>query len=240
MDLRPVRRALLSVSDKSGLIDFARGLAAFGVELVSTGGTRKALAEGGLAVRDVATHWLPRDARWPSQDAPPDVHGGFLARRDDPAHMKTIAEHGIAPIDLVVVQPLPVRSHGCQAGREPGRGRSRTSTSAGPRCVRSAAKNYEGVAVLTDPAQYAAVLRRSCGAHSGSLTLATRERLAAAAFARTAAYDRAIAAYFATAGAGAEMPGRRCTSIFRTAVRSATARIPTRRRPFTLRPPRRL
>ncbi len=205
MDLCPVRRALLSVSDKSGLIDLARGLASYGVELVSTGGTRKALADAGLEVRDVSgLTGFPEMLDGRVKTLHPVVHGGLLARRDDPAHMKTIAEHGIAPIDLVVVNLYPFE----QTAARPGVTHETVVENidiGGPSMVRSAAKNYADVAVLTDPGQYPGVLDELRG-NGGSLTLATRERLAAAAFARTAAYDRAISNYFAARHGGEELP----------------------------------
>ncbi len=205
MDLRPVRRALLSVSDKSGLIELARGLVSYGVELVSTGGTRKALAEAGLAVRDVAgLTGFPEMLDGRVKTLHPMVHGGLLARRDDPEHMKTIAEHGIAPIDLVVVNLYPFEA----TAARPGVAHEFVIENidiGGPSMVRSAAKNYADVAVLTDPNQYAGVLDE-LRVHHGSLSLATRERLAAAAFARTAGYDRAISAYFAARHSAYELP----------------------------------
>jgi phosphoribosylaminoimidazolecarboxamide formyltransferase / IMP cyclohydrolase len=205
MDLRPIRRALLSVSDKSGLLDLARGLIAHGVELISTGGTAKALAEADLAVRDVASlTGFPEMLDGRVKTLHPMVHGGLLARRDDPEHMKVIAEHGIAPIDLVVVNLYPFEA----TVARPGVTREVVIENidiGGPSMLRSAAKNYEGVAVLTDPGQYAAVLEE-LQANKGSLTLATRERLAAAVFARTAAYDRAISNYFAAGANANELP----------------------------------
>jgi phosphoribosylaminoimidazolecarboxamide formyltransferase/IMP cyclohydrolase len=205
MDLRPVRRALLSVSDKTGLLELARGLASFGVELVSTGGTGKALTKAGLAVRDVASlTGFPEMLDGRVKTLHPMVHGGLLARRDDPAHMKTIAEHGIEPIDLAVVNLYPFEA----TVARPGVAHEFVMENidiGGPSMVRSAAKNYEGVAVLTDPGQYPGVLEE-LRVNAGSLTLATRERLAAAAFARTAAYDRAISAYFAARHDREELP----------------------------------
>src|SRR5579883_1948539 len=108
MDLRPVRRALLSVSDKSGLLDLARGLASFGVELISTGGTRKTLADAGLAVRDVSeVTGFPEMLDGRVKTLHPRIHGGILAVRDNPEHVKTLQEQGIQPIDLVVCNLYP-------------------------------------------------------------------------------------------------------------------------------------
>lgn len=196
MDLRPVRRALLSVSDKTGLVDLARGLAEWRAELISTGGTRKALAEAGLPVRDVSdVTGFPEILDGRVKTLHPRVHAGILAVRDNPQHQATLTEHGVAPIDLVVCNLYPFE----QTVARPGSSHEDVVENidiGGPSMVRSAAKNYHDVAVVTDPGQYAGVLEE-LRAHRGALTLATRERLAAAAFARTAAYDRAIAAYFA-------------------------------------------
>jgi phosphoribosylaminoimidazolecarboxamide formyltransferase/IMP cyclohydrolase len=207
MNLRSVRRALLSVSVKTNLLDFARGLAALGVELISTGGTRKALTEGGLAVRDVSeVTGFPEmlDAR--VKTLHPRVHGGILAVRDNPEHVATLKAHQIEPIDLVAVNLYPFEATVARPG----------STHAeiienidigGPAMVRSAAKNYADVAVLTDPGQYAAVLDE-LRVYNGALTLETRERLAGAAFARTAAYEQAVSAYFARRAGAGELPAR--------------------------------
>jgi phosphoribosylaminoimidazolecarboxamide formyltransferase/IMP cyclohydrolase len=196
MNLHTIRRALLSVSDKSGLIDLARGLHAFGIELISTGGTRKTLAEAGLTVRDISdVTGFPEILDGRVKTLHPKIHGGLLAIRDNPEHARTIAAQGIQPIDLVVCNLYPFE----QTVAKPGATREEIVENidiGGPSMLRSAAKNYHDVAVVTAPAQYAAVLDE-LRTHNGSLSLATRERLAAAAFARTASYDRAIAAYFA-------------------------------------------
>ncbi len=196
MNLRTIRRALLSVSDKSGLIDLARGLQAFGVELISTGGTRKALAEAGLTVRDISeVTGFPEILDGRVKTLHPKIHGGLLAIRDNPEHAQTIAAQGIQPIDLVVCNLYPFEQTVAKAGAT----REEIVENidiGGPSMLRSAAKNYHDVAVVTAPEQYAPLLEE-LRTHGGSLTLATRERLAAAAFARTASYDRAIATYFA-------------------------------------------
>jgi phosphoribosylaminoimidazolecarboxamide formyltransferase/IMP cyclohydrolase len=202
MDLRPVRRALLSVSDKTGLLDLARGLAELHVELISTGGTRKALADAGLTVRDIAdVTGFPEILDGRVKTLHPRVHAGILAVRDNPQHQATLREQGIAPIDLVVSNLYPFEATVARAGSSH-EDIVENIDVGGPSMVRAAAKNYRDVAIVTDPGQYAAVLEELRG-HGGALTLATRERLAAAAFARTAAYDRAISAYFA-GRAGAE------------------------------------
>src|SRR5437879_5291661 len=207
MQLRTVRRALLSVSDKSNLLDFARGLAAFGIELISTGGTRKALGEGGLAVRDVAdVTGFPEMLDGRVKTLHPRIHGGILAVRDNAEHQETLRAHQIEPIDLVVVNLYPFQATVARPN----------STHAeiienidigGPALVRSAAKNYADVAIVTEPAQYTSVLDE-LRVYSGALTLATRERLAGAAYARTAAYDRAVSAYFAGRVGTEPLPAR--------------------------------
>jgi phosphoribosylaminoimidazolecarboxamide formyltransferase / IMP cyclohydrolase len=196
MTIRTIRLALLSVSDKSGLIDLARGLAAFHVELISTGGTRKALADAGLSVRDVSeVTGFPEMLDGRVKTLHPRIHGGILAVRDNPEHAKTLQEHGISPIDLVVCNLYPFEA----TVSRPGATHEEIIENidiGGPSMVRSAAKNYRDVAIVTSPDQYAAILEEM-RQHNGALSLATRQQLAAAAFARTAAYDRAISAYFA-------------------------------------------
>jgi phosphoribosylaminoimidazolecarboxamide formyltransferase/IMP cyclohydrolase len=205
MSLRPIRRALLSVSDKNGLAELGRGLAAFGVELVSTGGTSKALADAGLKVRDVAElTGFPEMLDGRVKTLHPHVHGGILAVRDNAEHMKTIAAHGIGPIDLVVVNLYPFEATVAKAGVSHEEVVENIDIG-GPTLVRAAAKNYHDVAVLTSPMQYVGVLDEM-KINAGALSLETRERLAAAAFARTAAYDQAIAGYFARRAGGERFP----------------------------------
>lgn len=195
MDLRKIRRALLSVSDKSGLVDFARALIQMNVELISTGGTHKTLADAGLAVQEIsAVTGFPEMLDGRVKTLHPRIHAGILAVRDDPAHDAAMSEHGIKPIDLVVCNLYPFEQVA-----------ARTESTheeivenidvGGPSMIRAGAKNYAGVAVVTDPAQYAGILDEM-RTHDGSLSLATRNRLASAAFARTAAYDRAISGFF--------------------------------------------
>ena len=189
-----IRRALLSAHDKSGLVEFARGLAALGAEILSTGGTAKLLRESGLAVRDVSeVTGFPELLDGRVKTLHPTIHGGILARRDLPEHMAALERHGIAPIDLVAVALYPFE----RTVARPGVARTEAIEQidvGGPALIRAAAKNAASVAVVTDPAQYPAVLAelRSSG---GSLSAATRERLAHDAFRRTAQYDAAIAAY---------------------------------------------
>src|SRR5579885_3678885 len=170
MNLRPIRRALLSVSDKAGLLDFARGLAELHVELISTGGTRKALADAGLAVRDISDlTGFPEILDGRVKTLHPRVHGGILAVRDNPQHAQTIQAQGIAPIDMVVCNLYPfeatVAKPGCTHEEV-----IETIDIGGPSMVRSAAKNYHDVAVLTDPGQYPEVLEE-LRANNGALTL---------------------------------------------------------------------
>jgi phosphoribosylaminoimidazolecarboxamide formyltransferase/IMP cyclohydrolase len=202
-----IRRALLSVSDKTGLIDFARGLAGLGVELISTGGTRKALLDAGLAVLDVAeVTGSPEMLDGRVKTLHPRIHGGILAIRDNPEHAATLKAHGIEPIDLVVCNLYPFEATVARPGSTHEEVVENIDIG-GPSMVRSAAKNYRDVAVLTDPGQYPAVLAE-LRATDGRLSLETRERLAADAFARTAAYDRAIAAYFASRTGGETLPAQ--------------------------------
>jgi phosphoribosylaminoimidazolecarboxamide formyltransferase/IMP cyclohydrolase len=189
-----IRRALLSVSDKTGLIDLARGLADLGVELLSTGGTARALAAAGLAVREVAdVTGFPEMLDGRVKTLHPAIHGGILARRDVPAHEEALARHGIGPIDLVAVNLYPFEKTVAQAG-VPFEDVLEQIDVGGPAMIRAAAKNHAGVVVLVDPAQYEPLmdeLRRSGGIVSG----VTRQRLAFEAFRRTAQYDAAIAAW---------------------------------------------
>jgi phosphoribosylaminoimidazolecarboxamide formyltransferase/IMP cyclohydrolase len=178
------------------LLDFARGLAALDVELISTGGTRKTLADAGLTVKDISEITeFPEMLDGRVKTLHPRVHGGILAIRDKPEHMQTVAAHGIQPIDLVVVNLYPFEATAARAGSSH-EDIIENIDIGGPSMVRSAAKNYHDVAIVTDPHQYSSVFEEM-RASRGALTLETREKLAAAAFARTASYDRAISNYFA-------------------------------------------
>ena len=207
MALRTIRRALLSVSDKSGLVDLARVLAEFAVELVSTGGTRKALEEAGLAVRDISqVTGFPEILDGRVKTLHPRVHGGILAVRDNPQHLATLQEQRIVPIDLVVCNLYPFEATLAQPGSAH-EAIIENIDIGGPTLVRAAAKNYRDVAVLTDPNQYAAAIEE-LRAQGGALTTATRERLAAAAFARIVAYDQAISSYFQARAGGEALPAQ--------------------------------
>ena len=193
----PVRRALLSVSDKTGVVDLARALAARGVELVSTGGSAGALREAGLAVRDVAeVTGFPEMMDGRVKTLHPMIHGGLLAVRDEPAHAEAMAAHGIGAIDLVVVNLYPF-----EATVARGAGREEVIENidiGGPSMVRSAAKNHAYVAIVTDPGDYAELLAE-LEMKDGATGLDLRRRLAAKAFAATAGYDAMIASWFAFA-----------------------------------------
>jgi phosphoribosylaminoimidazolecarboxamide formyltransferase/IMP cyclohydrolase len=194
-DLRPISRALISVSDKTGLVEFARALTKHGIVLLSTGGTAKALADAGLAVRDVAeVTGFPEMMDGRVKTLHPKIHGGLLGIRDNREHASAMAAHGIEPIDLLVVNLYPFEQtvakgsdyDTCIENIDIG----------GPAMIRAAAKNHADVAVVVDAEDYAA-LRTELERHNGATTLKLRQRLAAKAYARTAVYDAAISNWFA-------------------------------------------
>ncbi len=201
-DILPLRRALISVSDKTGLIDHARALAEAGAKLVSTGGTKAAIADAGLKVEDVsAVTGFPEMMDGRVKTLHPKVHGGLLALRDEPEHAKAMAEHGIEGFDLLYVNLYPFEAtvargaafEDCIENIDIG----------GPAMIRAASKNFGYVAVATDADDMAAILAEL--KEHGGTTLALRKRLAAKAYARTGAYDAAISAWFA-AQLGEEAP----------------------------------
>ncbi len=193
-DLVPIRRALLSVSDKRGLVALAHALLAHGATLISTGGSATVLRDAGLAVTDVSeVTGFPEILDGRVKTLLPAIHGGILARRDDPSHLSALEAHGIAPIDLVVVNLYPFEAT-VAAGR-PDAACIEHIDIGGPALIRAAAKNHAHVAVLTAPEQYEAFAAELADAHG--TRLATRRRLAAEAYAATAAYDAAIAGWFA-------------------------------------------
>jgi phosphoribosylaminoimidazolecarboxamide formyltransferase/IMP cyclohydrolase len=203
-DLVPVRRALLSLSDKNGLEDLAAGLVRHGVELVSTGGTAARLRELGHPVGDVSElTGFPEMMDGRVKTLHPNVHGGLLAVRDEPAHAAAATEHGIGYIDLVVINLYPFEK--TVAGGAERETVIENIDIGGPSMVRSAAKNHRYVACLTDTADYPALLAE-LEANGGATSLSLRKRLAAAAFARTASYDSAIASWFAFADQGQLLP----------------------------------
>ncbi|HYK36174.1 bifunctional phosphoribosylaminoimidazolecarboxamide formyltransferase/IMP cyclohydrolase [Alloacidobacterium sp.] len=189
---KQVWRALLSVTDKSGLVDFARELAKHGIELVSTGGTAKALREAGLKVRDISElTGFPEMLDGRVKTLHPKVHGGILHIRENAQHVAAVKEHGIEPIDMVVVNLYAFEKTAARPGAKFAEVIENIDIG-GPSMVRSAAKNFEDVAIVTSPADYAG-LAEELGANNGSLSRETRWRLAKKAFAVTAAYDTAIA-----------------------------------------------
>ena len=191
---RPIQRALLSVSDKAGLVAFATALAGMDVQLLSTGGTAKALRDAGLNVTDVSDHTgFPEMLDGRVKTLHPTVHGGLLGVRGNAVHEAAMVEHAISPIDLVVVNLYPFEATVARVGSY--EECVENIDIGGPAMIRSAAKNHDSVTVLTDPADYETVLVEM---QSGkATTLATRKRLAAKAYARTAAYDAAISSWFA-------------------------------------------
>jgi len=194
-DLRRITRALLSVSDKTGLVDFARALAGHGIELVSTGGTAKAIADAGLKVRDVSDlTGFPEMMDGRVKTLHPNVHGGLLAIRDDTAHAASMKDHGIAPIDLLVVNLYPFEATAAKGAAFDDC--IENIDIGGPAMIRAAAKNHNDVAVVVDTGDYARVLD-ALRTNSGATTLALRKALAQKAYARTAAYDAAISNWFA-------------------------------------------
>jgi phosphoribosylaminoimidazolecarboxamide formyltransferase/IMP cyclohydrolase len=205
-DLKRVTRALLSVSDKTGLIPFARALSERDVALVSTGGTSRAIAEAGLPVKDVSDlTGFPEMMDGRVKTLHPAVHGGLLAIRANPEHQAAMLAHGIEPIDLLVVNLYPFEET-VAAGKGYGDCLENIDIG-GPAMIRAAAKNHGDVAVVVDVADYDAVLAE-LDAHGGSVTLGLRRRLAQKAYARTAAYDAAISNWLA-AELGETTPGFR-------------------------------
>ena len=195
--MRPVKRALLSVSDKTGLIDFARGLADLGVELISTGGTLSALSSAGLPVKGISEVTnFPEMLDGRVKTLHPAVHGGILADRTKPEHMAAIADHGIKPIDMVVVNLYPFAATVAKPDVT-WEDAIENIDIGGPSMVRSAAKNHASVAVVVSPASYPAILDELQN-NDGALLPETLRKLAGAAYAHTAAYDATIANYFAS------------------------------------------
>jgi len=190
-----IRRALISVSDKAGLVEFATALAERGVEILSTGGTAKALQAAGLAVKDVAEHTgFPEMMDGRLKTLHPRVHGGLLAIRGNSEHAAAAVAHGIAPIDLLVVNLYPFEAETARGA--PFDDCVENIDIGGPAMIRAAAKNHADVTVVVDPEDYARVLD-AMSRHGGATTLDLRKALAAKAYARTAAYDAAIGAWFA-------------------------------------------
>jgi phosphoribosylaminoimidazolecarboxamide formyltransferase/IMP cyclohydrolase len=194
-NLVPIGRALISVSDKTGLLDLARALAGYGVELISTGGTSGMLRQAGLAVRDVSdVTGFPEMMDGRVKTLHPNVHGGLLALRDDDEHLVAMAAHGIEPIDLLIVNLYPFEEtvakgadHAtCIENIDIG----------GPAMIRAASKNHRFVTVVTDPMDYGPLLDQ-LKANDGATTMAFRQKLALTAYSRTAAYDTAVSTWLA-------------------------------------------
>jgi phosphoribosylaminoimidazolecarboxamide formyltransferase/IMP cyclohydrolase len=200
-DVLPVRRALLSVFDKTGLIELARALSGAGVDIVSSGGTGAALKAAGIAHRDVtAVTGFPEIMNGRVKTLHPAIHGGLLAVRDDPGHAAALREHNIAPFDLAVVNLYPFE---LAVAENAARARAiETIDIGGPAIIRAAAKNHAYTAIAVDPADYSAIALAVAG---GGVPLSMRRELAAKAFARTAAYEAAIAGWF-LADAGMATP----------------------------------
>jgi phosphoribosylaminoimidazolecarboxamide formyltransferase/IMP cyclohydrolase len=202
-----VSRALISVSDKTGVAEFARALAELGVQILSTGGTAKLLEKEGVRVTEVSAHTgFPEMLDGRVKTLHPKIHGGILARRESREHMAAIDKAGIAPIDLIVVNLYPfeatVADPDCTLDNA-----VENIDIGGPAMLRAAAKNYAGVTVLVDPADYAAVLAQIRA--TGGVAAATRFALAKKVFAHTAGYDGAIANFLTAlddAGARREYP----------------------------------
>ncbi len=202
-ELRQIRRALISVSDKEGIVDLARALAGQGCALVSTGGTRQALLAAGIAVQDITDlTGFPELLDGRLKTLHPKVHGGLLAIRENPQHEAAILAHGIAPIDLLVVNLYPFEATVGQGA--PFADCIETIDIGGPAMIRAASKNFNDVAVVVDRDDYALVLDEM-KAHRGATTRGLRQRLASKAFARIAAYDAAISSWLA-AESGIEAP----------------------------------
>jgi phosphoribosylaminoimidazolecarboxamide formyltransferase/IMP cyclohydrolase len=203
MDIR-IRQALISASDKTGLVELARSLARLGVGILSTGGTARLLSANGIKVTEVADYTgYPEMLDGRLKTLHPKIHGGLLARRDVPDHMAAIKDAGAEPIDLVVVNLYPFQQTVARSDCTLDEAVENIDIG-GPTMVRAAAKNHAGVAVVTDPADYAAVIAE-LERRGGSLSAATRLALAKKAFAHTAAYDAAIANYLTGLDAGLKL-----------------------------------
>jgi len=192
--LRKIHRALISVSDKTGIVDFARQLKTFDVEIISTGGTAKALRDAGIDVRDVSdVTGFPEIMDGRVKTLHPNIHGGLLGIRDNPDHQSAMRDHGIEPIDMAVINLYPFQETVARAGVTLAEAIEQIDIG-GPAMIRSAAKNWDGVAVVTDSTVYGRVLEELTR-HNGSLTLKTRGKLARSAFVRTALYDARVFSY---------------------------------------------
>src|SRR5215211_2636629 len=195
-DLRPIRRALISVSDKTGIVDFARELTRFNVEIISTGGTAKTLRDAGITVRDISdVTGFPEMMDGRVKTLHPRVHGGLLAIRDNAEHVAALEQHGIEPIDLVVVNLYPF----AETIKREGVTREEAIEQidiGGPAMIRSAAKNARDVAVVVSSDEYSNIVNE-LNENDGALSIKTRNRLAQRAFEHTAQYDLMVSSYLA-------------------------------------------
>jgi len=236
--LRKIRRALISVSDKTGLVDLARELKDFGVEIISTGGTAKALREAGIEVRDISdVTGFPEMMDGRVKTLHPKIHGGLLGVRDSAAHQSAMQLHDIEPIDMVVVNLYPFEETIANENVKVAEAIEQIDIG-GPALIRSAAKNYRDVAVITSPDMYRQI-RTELILDDGALTLATRELLARLAFMRTAIYDSAIFPYLSANLAGAQgskifppipellAPMSTYMNLFSSAMKALTGQEPT-------------
>ena len=195
-ELRKIKRALISVSDKTGIVEFAKELANFGVQIISTGGTAKSLRESGINVTEVSEITnFPEMMDGRVKTLHPKIHGAFLALRDNENHVASMNEHDIEPIDLVVVNLYPFQETVAKEDVSLEEAVENIDIG-GPAMIRSASKNWRDVAVLTDAKLYEGVIDELKN-NSGSLSLETRQRLATLAYTRTASYDLAISSYLA-------------------------------------------
>jgi phosphoribosylaminoimidazolecarboxamide formyltransferase/IMP cyclohydrolase len=195
-ELRKIKRALISLSDKAGAIDFAKSLKEFGVDIISTGGTARAMRDAGIDVTDVSdVTGFPEMMDGRVKTLHPKMHGAFLALRDNPEHVASMKEHGIEPIDMIVVNLYPFEETVAKEGVSLEDAVENIDIG-GPAMIRSASKNWRDVAVVTDPRLYDELLEE-LRTNEGSLSLETRQRLAVLAYTRTASYDLAISSYLA-------------------------------------------
>ena len=197
VDLIPIKTALVSVSDKTDLVAFAKRLTRHGVKIISTGGTARALTEAGIDVTPIdSVTGFPEMMDGRVKTLHPKVHGGLLALRDNDDHVAAMNEHGIEPIDLVCVNLYPFERTVAEEGVTDAQAIEQIDIG-GPSMIRSSAKNHRFVTCVTDPKQYDTV-SNSMDDHEGATTLALRRQLALAAFTRTAAYDTAISTWMST------------------------------------------
>lgn len=192
-----IERALVSVTDKSGIVDFARAISTFGVEILSTGGTARVIREGGVTVKEISDYTgFPEMMDGRVKTLHPRVHGGLLGLRDNPDHMKVMAKYGIQPIDLVVVNLYRFEKTVAKKGASLEEAIENIDIG-GPAMLRSSAKNFKDVTVIVDPEDYEIVLKEM-EKNEGKTTLQTRFRLARKVFELTSHYDGAISRYLGT------------------------------------------